>query len=308
MRREKLLIALLVIEILMSTLIEPIWAQNKGSGRKAGYSFSFSYTPVYQFETDLDSGGSFDVSRHYLNFDVIRPFGQNLRLGLGLNYEFEKWNFNNMTNVVGATPWGSIHRPGISLPIFYTFSDNWILGFSPSVEYSGESGAKFSESLNYGGILSLSHPFSRNLYLGLGFGLFSRLEKTTIFPFIVIDWKISEQFRITNPFRAGPAGPAGLEFVYSPAENWELAIGGAYRFYRFRLDDKSAVPNGIGDNKFVVAFLRAQRKLGANFSIDLAGGALFAGKLSIENSTGDKLGSDNYDPSPFLALTLAGKF
>jgi hypothetical protein len=96
--------------------------------------------------------------------------------------------------------------------------------------------------------------------------------------------------------------------VYSPADNWELAIGGSYRFYRFRLDDKSAVPNGIGDNKFVVAFLRVQRKLGKNFAIDLAGGALFAGKLSIEDSTGDKLGSDNYDPSPFLALTLAGKF
>ena len=96
--------------------------------------------------------------------------------------------------------------------------------------------------------------------------------------------------------------------MYSPAEYWELALGGAYRFYRFRLENKSAVPDGIGDNKFVVAYLRVQRKLGANFSIDLAGGALFAGKLSIEDATGDNLGSDNYDPSPFLALTLAGKF
>jgi hypothetical protein len=64
----------------------------------------------------------------------------------------------------------------------------------------------------------------------------------------------------------------------------------------------------IGDNKFLVAFLRVQRKLGTRFSVDLAGGALFAGKLSIENTNGDKLGSDKYDPSPFLALTLAGKF
>ena len=308
MRRVKLFLFLMAFGISMSFLIVPVWAQNQWSGQKEGYRFSFSYTPVYQFETDLDSGGSFDVSRHYLNFDVSRPFGRNLRLGLGLSYEFEKWNFNDLTSVIEATPWSSIHRPGISLPIFYTFSDNWILGFTPTIEYSGESGAKFGDSLNYGGILSLAHPFSRNLYLGLGVGLFNRLEKTTVFPFIVIDWKISDQFRITNPFRAGPAGPAGLELVYSPADNWELAIGGSYRFYRFRLDDKSAVPNGIGDNKFVVGFLRVQRKLGANFSIDLAGGALFAGRLSIEDSTGDKLGSDNYDPSPFLALTLAGKF
>lgn len=308
MRRFTLLTALMMIGFTMLLLIEPVWGQNQGEGRNAGFNFSFSYTPIYQFETDLDKGGSFDVSRQYFNFEIMRPVGQKLRMGLGLSYEFEKWNFNDLSNVVGATPWRSIHRPGISLPIFYTFSDNWNFGFTPAIEFSGESGAEFGESLNYGGVLSLAHPFSRNLYLGLGFGLFNRLEKTTIFPFIVIDWKINEQFRITNPFRAGPAGPAGLELVCSPSENWELGVGGSYRFYRFRLDDQSAVPNGIGDNKFLVAFLRVQRKLGTRFSVDLAGGALFAGKLSIENTNGDKLGSDKYDPSPFLALTLAGKF
>ena len=308
MRRLPLLRALMIAGLTMSVLIQPVWGQNQQKGRNAGFNFSFSYTPIYQFETDLDKGGSFDVSRHYLNVNIMRPLGQKLRMGLGLSYEFEKWNFNDLSNVVGATPWSSIHRPGISLPIFYTFSDKWIFGFTPAIEFSGESGAEFGESLNYGGVLSLSHPFRRNLYLGLGFGLFNRLEKTTVFPFIIIDWKINDSWRVANPFRAGPAGPAGLELVYSPTKNWELGVGGSYRFYRFRLDDQSAVPNGIGDNKFLVTFLRVQRKLGAKFSIDLAGGALFAGKLSIENTNGDKLGSDKYDPSPFLALTLAGKF
>ena len=136
-----------------------------------------------------------------------------------------------------------------------------------------------------------------------------KLEKDLkFFPFIVINWKINEQLRLSNPFRAGPAGPAGLELIYSPQRNWELGVGGAYRSYRFRLDDTSAVPNGIGENEFLAGFLRVQRKLGSKWSLDLATGALFAGELTIENSDGNGRGEDKYDTAPFVALTLEGKF
>lgn len=271
-------------------------------------SYSFSYTPVYQFETDLDGGGSFEVSRHYLNFDVMRPFNRNLRVGLGLGYEFENWDFDDLRTVGGATPWSRIHRPGLSLPIFYTLGDNWSLGITPAVEFSGESGAEIDESLIYGAVVSMAHPFGKNLYLGLGFGIFDQLEETAVFPFIVIDWKISQQFRIANPFRAGPAGPAGLELIYAPADNWEFGLGGAYRSYRFRLDDTGAVPNGIGENEFLVTFLRIGTRLGPSLTLDVAGGALFDGELSIEDADGNGIGDDQYDPAPFVALTIAGEF
>jgi hypothetical protein len=287
---------------------EPVWGQNKNGVRTGSYRYSFSYTPIYQFETDLDNGGSFDVSRHYVRFDVTRSFGRSLRMGLGLSYDFEKWNFRDLPTVAGATPWSSLHRPGVSLPVFYTFADSWILGITPTVEFSGESGAQIDESLIYGGIVSLAHPFSRDLFLGIGFGVFDQLEDTSFFPFVIIEWTISEQFRVTNPLRAGPAGPAGLELVYAPVDNWELGVGGAYRTYRFRLDDQSAVPDGVGENEFLVAFLRLQRKIGARLTLDLTGGALFGGELSIDNVDGDEIGSDDYDPSPFLALTFAGEF
>ena len=281
------------------------WGQEKAGS--PSFRYSFSYTPLYQFETDLDGGGSFDVSRHYLRFGIMRPLSPNLRVGLGLNYDYEKWSFNNLSNVAGATPWSAIHRSGISLPLSYTFSDNWTVGFSPTVELTGEAGARTSESLTYGAVVSLAHPFTRDLYLGLGFGLFDRLEKTKVFPFILVNWKINEQLRLSNPFRAGPAGPAGLELVYTP-QKWELGVGGAYRSYRFRLDDTSAVPDGVGENEFVAGFLRVQRKLGSKLTLDLAAGALFGGELTIENESGSQRGSDQYDTAPFVALTFAGSF
>lgn len=308
MRPVSVLTALVLIALAWSMALDPAWGQEKRNGKNASLSFSFSYTPLNQFETDLDKGGSFDVNRHYLRFDVMRAFTRNLRMGLGLSYDFENWNFNNRSNVAGATPWSKIHRPGLSVPVFYSFSDNWTLGISPAIELSGESGAKTDESFTYGAVVSLAHPFSRDLVLGLGFGLFDRLEKTKAFPFILINWKINEQFRLSNPFRAGPAGPAGLELLYSLKKKWEFGIGGAYRSYRFRLDDISAVPNGVGENEFLACFLRVQRKLGSNLTLDLAAGALFAGELTIENSSGNKLAADAYDTAPFVGLTFAGRF
>ena len=288
--------------------IETARGQDRKVGPSSAFSYAFSYTPLYQFETDLDKGGSFDSSRHYLRFDIMRTFTPRLQMGLGLSYDFEKWNFNGLSDVAGATPWSKLHRPGISLPVYYTFSESWTLGFNPAVEISGESGAEIDESLTYGGVLSLAHPFSRDLYLGLGFGIFDRLEETEFFPFILVNWKINERLQLSNPFRAGPAGPAGLELVYTPAEKWELGVGGAYRSYRFRLDNTSAVPNGIGENEFWAGFLRVQRKLADGITLDLSGGAFFNGELTIENSKGEKIGTDAYDSAPFVALTIAGKF
>jgi hypothetical protein len=85
-------------------------------------------------------------------------------------------------------------------------------------------------------------------------------------------------------------------------------VGGAYRSYRFRLSDTNITPDGIGKNEFVVSFLRLQRKLGRGITFDLAGGALFGGKVSVENSDGLEMATDSYEPSPLMSLTIAGNF
>jgi hypothetical protein len=165
-----------------------------------------------------------------------------------------------------------------------------------------------NEALTYGAVVSLSHAFSRDLVLGIGVGVFDRLEETDAFPFLVIDWKISPHVRLTNPLRAGPAGPAGLELVYSPDGIWSFGVGGAYRSYRFRLDDRSAVTDGIGEVEFLVTFAKAARRFGSRLSLDISAGALFDGEIAIEDAGGNELGSTGYDTAPFAAVTLTGRF
>ncbi|HHP7234999.1 MAG TPA: hypothetical protein ACFCUC_10260 [Desulfobacterales bacterium] len=299
---------LMLILFFLTVSGTPSRAQDAAAEDGSGINYSFSYTPVYQFETDLDEGGNFDVNRHYLNFDAMHQINRDLRLGLGLNYGYEDWNFDDRTDIAGASLWSDLHRAGVSLPIFYRVGYDWSLGLTPTVEFSGESGADFSDSLIYGGGISATRSFGDNLFLGLGFGIFDELEETVFFPFIVIDWQISEQFRLANPYQAGPAGPAGLELICAPAETWELGIGGAYRSLRFRLDDGGAVPDGVVENEFFVGFLRVGKALGRSFSLDLSGGFLFNGELSIEDADGNGIGDEDYDPAPFAALTFSGEF
>lgn len=271
------------------------------------YSYGFFYTPVYQFETDIDGGGAFDVGRHFFRFDAGSRVKQMTTAGISLGYTFEDWNFSEVETVAGASPWGEVHRPTISFPLRHRFANKLSVGFTPTIEFSGESGADFSDGLMYGATVIFLYPVHTTLRLGLGFGVFDRLEESSFFPYLIVDWKINEQFRVTNPFRAGPAGPAGLELIYSPAEQWELGLGGAYRSYRFRLSDDNAIQSGIGQNNLITAFARIQRRVGEKMTLDLAGGYLLNGQLSIEDREGKELQSADYDNAPFVALTFTGK-
>ena len=123
-----------------------------------------------------------------------------------------------------------------------------------------------------------------------------------------VNWKINEQFCLSNPFQASPAGPAGLELVFAPSKMWEFGISSAFRTYRFRLTDKNAVSGGIGQDEFLVSFLRVQRKLRKNLVIDLSLGGLFLGELSIEDSGGSQIASEKYEPSPIVGLMIQGAF
>ncbi|BBO77626.1 hypothetical protein DSCW_50430 [Desulfosarcina widdelii] len=281
-----------------------------GSARPAPpkYAFSFSYTPVYQFETDLDSGGEFDVERHFFRFDVTRIVNRQWAVGLGLSFDYERWDFSGIDGLAGIDLWDEIVRPGISLPIAYTTANQWRLMVIPSVEFAGASGAETDESLSYGAVISAMHAVGPNLKIGVGAGVFNRLDEWEAFPFLAIDWKIDDRFKVSNPFRAGIAGPAGLELVYTPTDRLELGVGGAFRSYRFRLDDSNAVPDGIGEVEFWAAFLRIGWRLGESYRLDINGGACIDGKISIDDEDGNDLGETGTDTAPFVGITLKGRF
>jgi hypothetical protein len=184
-------------------------------------------------------------------------------------------------------------------------NDGWSLFIAPQVEWYGESGvAACEDALDYGAIFAASYRVSPKLTLGAGAGIFSGMSETKSFPYIAIDWKITEDLRLKNPPRTNPSGPAGLELSYRISEGWEIAAGAAYRSFRFRLDDRGVAPNGIGEMYSTLGYARLTYRMGRDFQLDLYGGGTFNGKVRLDDSNGNNVGSVDFKTAPVTALSL----
>ena len=128
------------------------------------------------------------------------------------------------------------------------------------------------------------------------------------FPFIAIDWRFNDQWRLSNPFDANALGPAGLELSYRINDRWQLGGGGVYRSFRFRLDNDGVAANGVGENKSAIAFLRLRRFSPTGLNVDFYAGTALAGELKLDDKNGRRLASSNYDDALFVALTLSIDF
>lgn len=269
---------------------------------------TYAITPVYQITGDLDSGGDADYAGVFTSIGRRWALDSRATLGLRLSFDYEDWHFHDIAAFDGVQPWNQLFRAGISVPYSYTTDNGWRLTVSPTVEFSGESGADFSDALEYGALVSGARRFGPDLTLGLGVGAYARIEETRAFPFLIIDWRITDRLRLTNPLPAGPAGPAGLELSYALGSGWEIGIAGAFRSFRFRLDEKGPVPGGIGENEYIPVVARIGRELSDSLTFNFYAGAALAGNLRVEDSDGNGLYDEDRDPAGLIGLSLLGRF
>ena len=271
-------------------------------------TWNVSLAPIYQFNTNLSDGGSFKASRLFFDADVNINVARSTSLGFGFIYDTENYDFSGNTKFPGGGPWNRVQRIGFDAGFLQRIGQRWAAFFRPSVRWSAETDASLSSALTYGAVFGGSYAFNRGLILGLGGSAFRDIEQERFFPFLMIRWQITPKWLLANPFRPGPAGPAGLEVSYTPNDRWQFGLGGAWRSFRFRLDGEGIAPDGVGENNFIPAYLRATRTILPQLGIDFYAGALFGGELVVEDDKGSKLVSDQHDTAPFLGLSLIGKF
>jgi len=273
-----------------------------------GVRLSASASSAYQFKSNIDGGG--DVSASYFGVEAggEKRLTDAANLGIRVNYARENYNFSDTNGLLVRKPWGQIDRVGLNLRLGYKLNDQWRIGGGPVIQYAGETNAKSGDSFLYGGIVSAVYQVNPNLMLGLGAGVFYRLEETKLFASPIVSWKITDRLSLGNSYHLGVAGPAGLELAYKIDDNWEVAAGGGHRSSRFRLDKDGSTPGGIGENNSWPLYARLSRKLGSAVHLDLYGGAAFAGKLKLQDSKGNDIHSVDYNTSALLGFNLRGDF
>jgi len=263
---------------------------------------------LYQPKTHVSGGGDMTLTSYRVSTGALLPVNDKLRFGLGLVYEFNDYNFSRLEGFAVPDPWNKTHRVGLAPMILYKLQPEWNLFLSPVAEYSAEQGADFGKSLMYGGVVGAFYQAKPNLRIGFAAGVFYRLEQTVVFPSLLISWKITDQLRLGNTNRLGPAGPAGLELSYTPVRNWEVGVGAGVRSNRFRLDSNGPVPSGIGQNTSAPVYARIGHRLGRHFLVDVYGGAAFGGSLRLEDRRGNEIDRVNYNVAPIMGLTLSAFF
>lgn len=282
----------------------PVDAQRPPEGSTV---LSGGVSAYWQFETDLDRGGTAEVGGAIATVTVFRQHTPTFGAGFALRYDYERWTFSGTPAAFGAAPWDDLHRPTLGLPVVFAAAQDLTLAVTPTVQWSYEQGASTGDSLIAGALLSATRRFSSDLALGLGVGVFDDLEETRAFPFVVVNWRIDDHWRLGNPFRAGPAGGAGLELAYRANEAWEFGTGGTWRSARFRLDETGPSPGGIGESSSIPLFLRATWQPSRDVRLDFHAGAAVGGKLTLMDPQGRDLVEDDIDPAPFVGITLRSR-
>ena len=269
---------------------------------------SASLTAIGELDSRLDGGGNFSWNAVLVQATATRQLTPELSAAISLRYGQERWQFDTPSALGAVAPWGRIHRPAVGFRVAQQITPQLGVFVAPEIEWSYESGASASDAKNFGAVFGATQYFSPTLVLGVGAGVFRQIDKTRIFPLLIVHWQIDDDWRVSNPFQAGPAGGAGLEIVRSLGAQWELAAGASFRDYRFRLRNDGPVPEGIGRNQGVPAFARLTRRLGAQGHVDLYAGAVTAGKLRVLDAHGATLSSQSYHPAPLLAASATLTF
>ncbi len=266
-----------------------------------------SISPVHLGNADLDGGGDYSEFGAVVRAGVTRSIGGTNLAGVTFTYDYADYSFSDPVAFGGVAPWDVVRRYGVAVPLAFGFAERWVLGVIPSVDWFRENGADEGESISWGGIVSVTRFFERGNRLGLGLGVFERIEKTSVYPLLLVDWQLDDRWRVVNPLPAGPTGPAGLEVDYRFDSGWRLGVGAAWRTKRFRLSEAGPVPNGIGEERGMPVFLRATRDFGARMSLNLYAGVVTSGELRVENPNGNALREVDVDPAPLLGLTFSAR-
>ena len=312
---KSVLSLLIVCSVQLSLLSALASAQERQGGvqikpnERPGWGVSALIRYSHQFDTDLDSGGGYRADRATASASLRYAFEQRRTISLAVGYNFDGYDFYGSTGLAGLRPWKNIHSVRFSVPIRWGLDDRWTLFGVPTIRSTGEEGVNCSDSLNGGGFLGASYYLNENLTIGPGLGILTQIEDdATIFPILLIDWRIMETLSFGTGRGEGSTLGPGLYLSWQPNRQWTFSLGGRYEKLRFRLDDDGVARRGVGEDRAFPLVAGATYNISPRAQLTLSGGVLFGGRLKLEDQNGNTIDEQDYDPAAFLGASLRCRF
>ena len=267
-----------------------------------GITFKTSGAIQQLQETNLEGGGEVDITRLDGVLSVDSKIRDDLDLSIRLRYGLDNYDFSGMSNL-GTDPWEDIHTLTLNARFQWAMNSRILLFGGPFIQFAREDGADWDDALTGGGFFGATVVQNKKLIWGGGIGITNQIEDDPLFyPIVVLEWKISDRWRLTS--RAGPEGitATGIELVYDIGGGWEAGFGGRYEFRRFRLDSSGVAPNGVGEETSVPFWGRISLSVNESFRVEFYNAIALGGELKLDSSTGSPLARADYDPAFIVGI------
>ncbi|MGA1354799.1 MAG: hypothetical protein ACO32I_08525, partial [Candidatus Limnocylindrus sp.] len=217
-------------------------------------------------------------------------------------YEFGDYSFGGAASA--AFPWDRVNEVGIAPRIDIQLDRDLTVSVSPIIQFAAEDGAGWGNAAQWGGLGAIRYSFSPELTLGAGLLGLTQLEGDPIYiPIPLIDWKIDQNWRVSN-LRVPEANPfAALELVYDTQETLEFAFGGGWETRRFRLDE-----GGVGQDRGAAFYGRVTVRIAEQCRIDGMVGVSAFNQLKAIDSAGTTTASYSADSGLILGVFGSVRF
>ena len=260
----------------------------------------------HMFNTDIDGGGKFNITRLGFNQDAAFTVTERLRVTFGATYNYYNFDFSGSQGFAGLRPWRNVNISNNSMRVTYAVNKNWGVFAMPIISYGAEFNAPFWDSFTIGGMAGVSYTTGPRFRIGVGGFVGSRLEDSVIgYPVAFLDWGITEQLRLTT-LASGARNDFGpkAELSYDFLNGLKIATNVGYEFNRFRLEKDGNFPEGIGDFKAMPWVGRISYDVTRYLTVNGYGGLLFFGQLELENKNGKRIRKEDFDTAPFVGGSI----
>ena len=262
----------------------------------------------HQFSTSIEGSGSYTADRAYFGISSRYTLTETVTLSVGVAYEYDYYNFTG-NSVFATAAWNNVETLGI-LPRFdIRLNDHWSVGAAPLLQMSGESNASAGKTITGGALVNFRYAFDETHVLGLGLLAKGQLNNSVlVVPVPIVDWEIKKGLRISN-VRGPEANPfVGLELVQELSTQFNAALGGAWEYRMFRLDDSAPFANGAGLEQQITMYGRLEWKPVPQFRVDFLAGAAVMNQLKLYDSSNNFIGSEDGGTSLVLGVFASYKF
>jgi len=260
----------------------------------------------HMFNTDIDGGGKFNITRLGLNQDATFTATDNLNVVFGASFNYYNFDFSGSQGFAGLRPWRNVIISNNNMRVNYAFTNNWGIFVTPMISYGSASGSPFWDSFTIGGIAGVSYTTGPNLKVGVGGFVGSRLEQSAIgYPIGYIDWHITQALNFTG-FAGGARNDFGpkAELSYKLGRGFKVGTSVSYEVRRFRLDKDGNFEKGIGQMQSLPVAAKISYTVNKFLTLNTYGGWLFDGSLELEDSGGNRIQKEDFDSAPFLGASI----